>query len=157
MSIHGEDIPLAREQEHAGCSLRTDSFEGGEEVFCFLERRGLEERQIEFASPLFDFIQDIFDYDRFHIREPAGFDRGRDRRSARASDLFPGWESALQTLECTIAVDVGSGLRKDRQDEFIERIVVVSVLWNAVGRFEVLRNIFDLPSLFGKIIVAQKT
>ncbi|HMX24704.1 MAG TPA: hypothetical protein PKC13_03685 [Blastocatellia bacterium] len=49
-----------------------------------------------------------------------------------------------------MAVDVGGGLGKYRQHQFIQRIIETIVTRDAVGRFQILCDVFDLLFLFSE-------
>ena len=143
MRVHRKDRLLAGKQQHAPRGFRADAFERGEKGEGFCGWLVAQESQVQCAGAGLDFVENVFDDDGFDVRQTAALDRGGNRRGTRAAHVFPGGKAFFQSGKRARAVHVRSGLRKDRGNQFVERIKVRVRRGRAIRGFEVLGDIAD--------------
>lgn len=89
-------------------------------------------------------MEDVFDDDRFDVGQPAALDGSGNRGWACAPGLLPRGKAFFQAGKRALAVHVGSGLRKDGGNQFVQRIKVSVRRGHAVRGFEILSDVAKL-------------
>ncbi len=113
----------------------------------------MQERQVQGPAASFDFVQNVFDDHRFNVGEAAGFDGFGNCGWTRPPHLLPLRKPFFQAGKGTMAVNVGSRLRKDGGNEFVEGIKFF--IWDrkAINGYKILGDVVQLGGILiqGKI------
>ena len=110
MRVHWEKRFLTGEEQNAGGGFRPNAFERSQKAASFINGQSFEKGQVEISASLQDFVQDVFDDDRFYVGQAAGLNRRSDTFRACLPDRLPIRKSFFQARKRPMAVNVGGGL-----------------------------------------------